>query len=373
MKILREGSLTERQEVDLLFWQDGERESNDQEWEAVLEVLVHLEGPADYRDAAEIILKSRRAQRSALGGRSGVRPHRPLSLEPIEEPQHWRRSCEALFASFADEAAEVRLVLGLKAPLPIEKLHDFLEEFAKHERQGGDLDHIDYLDPPGNPRRLMFRRGYTVEEYLDLTKSGKLQRLPGRPPRDETGGEPQETPMLVSDWLAARASRLCQVADKATDLSKQTGCSDAEATVFLLCDRVPELPWLRGMVHSFDSPRRHAFVIEIGSPHVSAEDVRRFYVQLREVAEQSAGSLNSPHRARRSWTYEMFDFVEDHSRGGWSWQDIFEEWNEKQPEQPYKSVAGMRRSFYEAKKRARKGGFFESSPRVYEPRKAKPK
>lgn len=367
MKILSNRVLSDREEVDALLWQDHERASSDQEWEAVLDEM-HFEGPADYQDAAQIILNLRGSEREELGERTDVRPRRPSSSEPIEDPEHWRRSCEALFASFAKQAADARLILGLTDPLPLAKLHDFLEEIAAHERTEGDSDHLNYLDKLGNPKRLMLWRGYSVKEYLDLAKSGQLVRLPGPLSADQPSAA-TTGPMLVSDWLAARANRLCRVADTASDLSKKTGCSNAEATVFLLCGIVAQLPWLRGTVLGYQSARRHSFVIEVGSPHVSAEDVRRFYIQLREIAEQPRGDNDRPHRARRAWTYEMFDFVDDRRRRSWAWQDIYDEWNEQHPEHRYHSVGGMRRSFYEAQKKAQKGGFFRSNTEVYEPRR----
>ena len=160
----------------------------------------------------------------------------------------------------------------------------------------------------------------------------------------------------------------------AADLARKTGCSEAEATVYLLCGLVPDCPWLEAWIRTFPSQRRPAFVITVGSPAVSAEQVRSFYLAVREeVARTSLGGAQHM-QARRAWTYELLEFVEQRRRDKLPWATIYEGWNATHAEHRYASLPGMRRSYYEARKKPPRhddGGGPRPifAPNVYRPRR----
>jgi hypothetical protein len=176
----------------------------------------------------------------------------------------------------------------------------------------------------------------------------------------------------MADWIAQRSNRLCRIVDLARKIAKQTGCTENEATTFLLCDVVPQLPWLEAEVLNFDSGRRHAFTIHVGSPLVPAEDVRRFYVQVRERAGHPTTGERTK-RGRNAWTYELLSFVEERRAKWWPWKDIFDEWNDSYPDHPYKTVPAMQRSFYQARGKPSKeeGATFTMHPRVFRAKDSK--
>ena len=223
-----------------------------------------------------------------------------------------------------------RLIVGLEGPRAVEGLGEFLAGIAAGERAEGDLEHLDYLEVLGNPKRLSLRRGYTHKQLRDAVERGEARRLPAPRPAGVSDAEHQANPTpvagrnLMEDWIAPRSNRLCRVADLAAKVAKKTGCSEAEATMFLLCDQTPELPWLEAQVFEFDSARRRAFIIAVGSPLVPAEDLRRFYVQVREQATLpgSGGRPTAGHQPldlraaglRRGAT-PVLDLLEDHLRG----------------------------------------------------------
>ena len=366
-----------REGVDAVLKAAEEPLLSDLEWDMVRKHFSdNLNGEDDHEAAAEDVLDARRSQ--AGGVRRRTVASQEVQTQPVEVPRHWRQQCERLFRAYDEDAAVARLILGLEGPLPPEGLADYLTAVTSHERDEGDVESLDYLDPLGNPKRLELRRGYAQEELWEAVKRGQVTRfLAARPPgvsEREHRAHPQVVPgrNLYSDWVTPRSNRLCRIADLARRIAKQTGCMEAEATMFLLCDVVPELPWLEAEVFQFDSGRRHAFNIHVGSPLVPAEEVRRFYIQVRERASHPDIGGHAK-RGRNPWTYELLSFVDEHRAKGWSWKDIFEGWTEQHPDHPYKSVPAMQRSFYQASGKPTEsgGGSFTFYPRVFRPREAK--
>ena len=363
-----------RAEIDALMEASEEALLADPEWDLVGKQFGALSGDDDYGFAAEFVLDVRRSQEGSVRHRKAA----SNEMSPVEVPEHWRHQCERLFATYQEDAAVALLILGLEKPLAPEKLGDYLTKVAAHERKEGDLEYVAYLDDLGNARSVKLHRGYHQQELREAVKRGEVKRFPAARPAGMTEVEwranPQAKPGrdLFIDWVAPRQNRLCRIADLARKIAKQSGCDEAEATMFLLCDLVPQLPWLEAVVVKYDSGRRHAFSIHVGSPLVPAEDVRRFYLQVREQASQPTIG-GQAKRGRNPWTYELLSFVEERHSKWWLWRDIFEEWNEQFPEHPYKSVPAMQRSFYQARGKPdeRAGTTLTMYPRVFRPRESK--
>ena len=372
----RAGDDRRREGIDELLAERGEERLNDQEWGIAREYVGHFEGSEDYELARDYIVRVRASQ-ADKGLRASRASHQlPQEVGAVEIPEHWRRKTEYLFADFAFEVEVARLIVGLDGPRPVEGLGDFLDEIAAGERAEGDLEHLDYLDVFGNPKRLSLRRGYTRKLLHEAIERGEVRRFPAPRPAGVSAAEHLAKPTavtgrnLMEDWIARRANRLYRVADLAATVAKKTGCSEAEATMFLLCDQTPELPWLEAQVFEFRSNRRRAFVIGVGSPLVPAEDLRRFYVQVREQATvpESGGRVR---QGANPWTFELLEFVGERRQSWISWQTIFEEWNELNPEHIYKSLPGMQRSYYVAHAKSATQSGFTFYPLVYRPHSPK--
>lgn len=363
-----------RDEIDALLEASDERLLTDLEWDLVEKQCGALNGDDDRDFALEFVLDVRRSQEGS-GRRHRRSKSPPDEMAPVEIPEHWLRQCERLFDGYREEAAVAKLILGLDAPLDAEGLGAYLEEVAAHERHEGDLEEIPYLNALGGLRHVRIHRGYAQKELREAIRRGEVRRLPAPRPVDMTEREWRANPQakagrnLRIDWVAPRVNRLCRVADIARKLAEKTGCEAAEATMFLLCDVVPDLPWLEAVVIEYDSGRRNAFSIYVGSPLVPAEDVRRFYVQLREAAAHPTIG-GQTKRGRKPWTYELLTFVEERRAKWWPWKDIFKDWNEQYPDHPYKSLPAMQRSFYQArgKQVEPEGVSVTIHPRVFRPR-----
>ncbi len=364
-----------RDQIDALLEADDERLLSDVEWDLLEKHFGLLNDEGESELALGFVLDVRRSQEGA--GRQRPRG-KPDELAPVEIPEHWRRQCERLFDAYREEAAVAKLILGLEAPLDAGSIGAYLEKVGAHERHEGDAEEIAYLDELGSLRHVRIHRGYAQRELRDAIRRGEVRRMPAARPQGmserEWRANPEAKPgrNLWIDWVAPRVNRLCRVADLARKVAKQTGCEEAEATMYLLCDLVPQLPWLEAAVTKYDSGRRNAFTIYVGSPLVSAEDVRRFYLQVREAAAHPTIG-GETKRGRKPWTYELLSFVEERRAKWWPWKDIFEEWNEQFPDHPYKSLPAMQRSFYQArgKRGEHDGTSLTMYPRTFRPKASK--
>jgi len=342
----------ERQLVDQALEGRGEPRLSDAEWEILLGPYVFpagLNGSDDYADGAQLILDMRASQQ----GRRRDAPN--VQRGTLEVPEHWRLYCERLFGGHADEAWRARDILGLPAAVPEGELEGYLRGVADHERAEGDLLRLYFQRPDSEVRVQPIYRGYLERERRELLRRGEIRREP--PPPTSPGMSEDEwlaRPEADLDrntafyWVAQRSNRLCRIAEMADKLAKETGCDVAQAVTYLLCDVVPQLSWLAASTHRFDGGRRHTFTIHVGSPLVSAEDVRSFYMEVREDATSPGIEKRDSRRARNPWTYQLLAFIDERKRQGWSWREMFEEWHAQYPEHPYKTLPAMQRSFYQA-------------------------
>lgn len=346
----------EREGVDACLQAGKQSALNDEEWLIIEDVLfpAGLNGAEDFEEAARLTIKIRASQR----GVAAAHPKRSTdsgATTQIEVPEHWRRCCARLFAEHRSEALTARAALGLSGPLPVSEIETYLAEVAERERHEGDILRLYFLRPSGQTGVRPIWRGYVDSELRELRRQGVL-RL-GAPPPTPPGMSEQEWLArpeadlgrnTVFYWIATRKNSLSRVYAADEKLAKQTGCSLPQATMFLLCDVVPQLPWLSYQVYRYDEGRRHAFNIHVGSPLVPAEDVRRFYIMVRDAATSPGRGPVQTRRGRNPWTYQMLAFVDERRRDRVSWQEIFAEWNNAYPEHPYQSVPAMQRSFYQA-------------------------
>jgi hypothetical protein len=346
----------EREGVDACLQAGKQSALNDEEWLIIEDVLfpAGLNGAEDFEEAARLTIKIRASQRGVAAAHS-KRSTDSGATAQIEVPEHWRRYCARLFAEHRSEALAARAALGLSGPLPVTELEAYLADVAERERHEGDILRLYFLRPSGEIGVRPIWRGYVKDELRELRRQGVLR-----------GGTPPPTPPGMSEdewlarpeadlgrntvfyWIATRENRLCRVHVAGEKLAKQTGCSLPQATVFLLCDATPQLPWLSYQVYRYDKGRRHAFNIHVGSPLVPAEDVRRFYLAVRDAATKPRDGRSQTRRGRNPWTYQLLAFVGECMQEQQSWREIFGGWNEAYPEHPYKSVPAMQRSFYQA-------------------------
>jgi len=342
----------EREMVDQLLEERGERRLSDAEWGILAGPYVFpagLNGSDEYDDGARLMINIRASQVGhSRGAAAALRETSAL-------PEHWRLYCERLFGAHAGEAKLARDILGLPTPMPEAELEGYLQGVADHERPEGDLMQLFFQRPDGEVRILPIYRGYRERELRELVSRGELRREvpPPTPPgmsQEEWLSHPEADlgRNTAFYWVAQRTNRLCRIAEMANSLAKETGCELAQAVMYLLCDVVPPLGWLAASTRSFDGGRRHAFSIYVGSSLVPAEDVRSIYMTVRDKGTSPGIDKRASRRARSPWTYQLLAFVNEHQRQGWSWREIYETWHAQYPEHPYKSLPAMQRSFYQA-------------------------
>lgn len=162
-------------------------------------------------------------------------------------------------------------------------------------------------------------------------------------------------------WLGSYEARdvqpLARVAIASRLVAYQTGCHEAEASAWLLCDDpIPARP----IVARFHTAIPGGVFIWVPDWQISAEDLSKLY------ARQRAWLTKSRQRSRR--TEERLDALieyversrpyEGRHKENTTWADMLEEWNNAEPDPRfrYKNVASMQGAYKAAREVREKRG-----------------
>jgi len=344
----------EREDLDEALANIGQARLSDREWSIYGPAAVGLygQGPSDYDALAETISRARASLRPRREAAASVpeapRAFAPGPSSPLAGPQwqSFRQQLEQrVFVGFAAQRQEVRRLLGLSAALPLNSAEDalalerFLSEVANKAPRRGDMLTLEC--PSGH--QIKFWQGWHSPEDIgaDHLVHGKTA------------------------WQATTCKGLAQLRSDARLIAAQTGCREAEAVAYLLCDYVPHLPLVAVAVERAEldyTPLRrlrHArYTITVNSHLVPPAEVAALY---RRACGSDATRLTysgfpegREDEPLRSWTVELLQFVGQERRtissGGrrLPWSRLVVLWNERYPQKPYKNAAAMRRSYQEA-------------------------
>jgi hypothetical protein len=101
---------------------------------------------------------------------------------------------------------------------------------------------------------------------------------------------------------SSRSHPLYALASHAMDLERQTGARVVQAVGFLLCDVLFDLPWVRvDRIPERGQSRTGTvrYSITVGSPFVSADDVRRCYSATQRLLDPEGSSITKRPRRKR--------------------------------------------------------------------------
>lgn len=163
-------------------------------------------------------------------------------------------------------------------------------------------------------------------------------------------------------WLGSYEARdvqpLARVAIASLLVAYQTGCHEAEASAWLLCDTpIPARP----MVARFDTGV-HIWVADL---QISAEDLGRLYVRQRAWLTK-AGQRSRRTEERTDALIEYVERVRPHRgrhKNNKTWDEMFVEWNAAYPEWAYETAESMERAYPPARRIREKRGILP--PRQY--------
>jgi|GEM_PF-1759394 len=326
------------------------------------------------KEALEAIVRYRE-----FPGQGSSRQPRRETVIRTEPPEHWGRFPSEVMARFREHQRRALYELGRlhQSGLPAEEqrrsdtridaavgagikptagLRDFFEGAARGtvatEKLLGErpLEPGDFI-PAGDLEAFLKRQARQEPQegerdilwYPSATWAGKdlVGIRVGRWNRDL-----DEEPML---W--EKHNPLYKIKRLAGELTMAVPQLDeANAVAFLLCDAPLAPPWISTGIRWSRATGEAVFTIQVGSPRVPPEAVRRAYASVRRWALRPEGEAID-ERKIGPWTPRLVAFVDEKRRHRVTWKDIYAIWSDEHPEHPYKNMVSMRRSFYAAKRR----------------------
>lgn len=325
----------------------------------------------DASERSKTMLLLRTIARPALGA-AGMRSGDAWQSQDAVPPAWWNAYSQSVFALFRDEQRQALNLLGVGRPVAVADLDRVIGAKRVTERVAGDRLTLQY--PVASPLGAVGLPVYGGEDDAGI-------------PTDEFEAEaridavlsPYVDAMTEEDrgwymrgligWL--RRSRgmvdsrqsLARIASLQDAVAKETGCRPWEATAFLLCDIVPDLPFVRierlqdwFLEHrpAGDNPIR----ITVGSPKVPASAVAAAY------SKYLADDTSRPERLRRSRSAAPLiaaDFVRDYRQRvaaegrSASWTEMWEAFRTLHPD-AYGSLKSFRQTVYRQLGPSRKSG-----------------
>ena len=280
---------------------------------------------------------------------------RAIELPWVQPPPHW----QARSRDFREDCRELREAihgkLGISRALGLGEIEAFLRE--RLERMPRVGAQVGFSYPIGSGTQTKALRWATFW----------------------SGGDPG----------------LLLLARVALELRMAFGCLEWEIIGFFLCDREFELPWLKAEVIEPSasnlaevleeaglkvgtlprlSRREISLVMEVGSPLLPAETLRKAYVQARrdlleardELGPETPGKPDRGSeagkgpgerrvqrvRGQRASTLRLMEWVETGAARGLTWSQLFDQWPAQTGLPAYKTMASMQQTYYQGRKKS---------------------
>lgn len=190
----------------------------------------------------------------------------------VVTPAWWRTRVESLFGSLSDLQTEATTILGISRSLEKAEVEDVLVAQRNRERREGDSLRLYF--PLRDAQRTFAHGGGNMWVYRGHYRedSGwfwaqRLRELHEHMDwfvdtiarREMTKAKEEESARWMEAWQAGDPldhppanpsqplSRIVEIQDR---VAKRTGCTEKEATEYLLCGIIPELPMVRAQMPS---------------------------------------------------------------------------------------------------------------------------
>ncbi len=355
----------------------GERPVSEREWKVMGPAAAALDpysaGPSDLIELVAAVRALRANYEPARAKSATVTAVGPPEGSELNGDR-WRRYQAAfvarLFGGYGDQQREVLGLLGLDWPMAL-RHEDDARAVARHLVEVAGAcpktgESLTIETPLGG--QVKFYLGYHLPEDLGPDHLIEGQDL----------------------WTATACKPLARLREHARRIARETGCSEAEAVAYLVCNVPPALP-LAGAraqaaqlaydddefreefdqelgltVRHYLGPRvlatRHLdhtyYTITVFSHLVPPTEVAELYraVRDRDAARSTYSGYPSGREAKpmRPWTLELVRFVSQErqtvvsSNSLLPWSQLRALWNRRYPQKPYKTWQSMRRAYLEA-------------------------
>lgn len=254
--------------------------------------------------------------------------------------------------------AELWTALGTQSPLNDEELWPWVharwyEQRLEGERLTLGMPPLPAGVLPASPPTRISATGTRIPFLAPWRGGWPVSVFAGVDLTDDLSLWPAEGRWGRGDASAEKIQALALVALAATNVQEVTGCTPAEATAFLLCDRRFSAPGLRVSIGE-------GYGLHLWSPGrlLTVEELGKQYANARQT-------LGLGWRAKQpeKHTGELIDFVRrlrPNDGGGARWAVVCAQWNELHPEHQYADDRSISQAYRNAVEvRQRKGMLFD--------------
>lgn len=324
-------------------------------------------GDASERSRTMALLRT--IARPAVGA-AGMRSGDVWQSQDAVPPAWWNAYSRSVFALFRDEQRLALSLLGVGHPVAVADLDRVIKAKRVTERVAGDRLTLRY--PVATPLEAVGipvyggekEEGISTEQFeMEANLDAKVSPILEAMTKEKRGWSVRQLISRLRLGIVDSRQSLARIASLQDDIAEETGCRPWEATAFLLCDVVPDLPFVRierlqdwALEHrpAGDGPIR----ITVGSPKVPASAIAAAY------SKYLADDTSQPERSRRSRSAAPLiaaDFVRDCRRRvaaegrTASWTEIWEAFRTLHPD-AYGSLKSFRQTVYRQLGPSRKSG-----------------
>lgn len=260
----------------------------------------------------------------------------------LPAPASWTARTHGIMRRYLPLQDAMLVMFGLTTVITAKEIPRVLEAAVDADAEEGDVVAI-ALPPELDDDVVIGRLGIHMNPWL-LAMRYSMKR--------EQSPDPARFPTYDA-WLAERQAGLLQRLTRVGKLSfvidhmvKETGCEPWQALAYLLCGRVPELPWVRVR-------REHrvavgdTWVIEVAAPGVPARDVQKAYVAARDAFETASGGEADESSAG---TPSLYDFVRPLREQDVPWHEIRALWNAQPGVHQYEKTKTLEVAYLRARR-----------------------
>ena len=202
-----------------------------------------------------------------------------------------------MFAALWQLQQEALAILDLQGPVALDELEAFLKERRDLEREEGEKLTLRY---PGGSL-LVYRGYYTAQQSASDSRRilAALHALLQH--EDRSYEQAEELLEEFAGWRQIFRMRqpLARIVELQKEVSSATACTPEAALAFLLCDVVPDLPfvtvgvrgaWRQGRSRTGEGPIQ----ITVGSPRAPVTAVAAAYSGFLAIGLPSGYEMNAP-------------------------------------------------------------------------------
>lgn len=311
-------------------WQTGRRRPLEKEFTTEADLVeTALEVMCIRRDASSqaAVAARHRLEVKARGVRRAQSPG---------APEWWPAECRRALEHFREDQRRTLTDFGLLGEggsarfAALEEVYLVVHELAAQEPEAGERLQLRVpTGPYGQTPLLDFS---IVNGWRGRWPDREIDPLRDRPPQKMVPGE----------------GRFARLYDRTRVLTDMTGCYEEEAVAFLLCDRLPWMPWIELL---YDD-RRDATVIRVRHPEVSAAEVGAAFREFNfRLGRTYLFGRRGRQRRRRLWPERVETFVDAYraEHSGISWDPAYKAFCETygaEAKKKYTTMRGFQRVYF---------------------------